>query len=226
MKARLLVVSILLTGCGGGTGDTNTFPQTIIHQSVETGIHWDFPYRLADISQQPAGRENLWVSQLNYYPNPINGDSIQGAHNLIVAINDGADWSKGDVISDMTFDETIFTVDGFDPMDRVGYTFTVISDTAGNWAAGDTSKTMQEAIRDADGNLTGVRRWKMQSSPDEAPPASPRWQGGALQTLELCPSSDYIGQGASPIGWCAFRCEAPSYTNTSYQLGEYAICTE
>ncbi len=225
MQTRLLVVaSIALVGCGPPT-PRDTHPRTIIHESVETGIHWDFPYRLGDISQQPAGRENLWVSSLNYYPNPIDGDSIQGARALIVAINDGASWSKGDVLSELVTDQTIFTIDGFDPLDRAGYTFTVVSDSSGNWAAGDTSTSIQQAVRDDGGNIVMILRWKMQSSPDEEPPGSLRWQGGALQTLRLCPEDERIAQGASPIGWCAFRCEAPSYVDPAYQLGEYPICT-
>jgi hypothetical protein len=214
---------MVLLACGGGAEDPNAgFPETTMHEAVETGIHYDFTYRGQDERAQP-GREGMWVTKLNVYPNAIEGSTLLGAINRTVAINDGDTWDLGEEVDALVMDISIRTVDGFDPMDRIVYTLVAISDSTGAYGPGDTNNIIQEAERDGAGNVTVVKRWKLQTSEDEAAPVLPRWQGGQTTTLRLCPEAERIAQGESVIGWCAFACETPSL-DEDYQLGQYSVC--
>ncbi len=215
--------SVLFMGCiGAGEDLADEFPRTTMHEAVETGIQYDFTYRAGDELPAP-GREGMWVSKMNYYPNLPEGAVIAGAENHTMAINEGDTWDLGELAGNVVFDVQLRTIDGFDPMDRVAYTAVVLSDTMGVLGTGDTNDLLQEAVRDADGKVTLVKRWGVQVSEDEAAPTLPGWQGGSLTTLELCPEAERIAQGDAVQGWCAFACELVTL-DAAHQLGEYELC--
>ncbi|MFC1611583.1 hypothetical protein ACFL6C_11545 [Myxococcota bacterium] len=235
MRAKCLFVCVCVGAVGmmacGDDDDDDTRVASLV-DIMEEGIHHyrTFPaFRVAaNITPQiPATVFGL----CKYAGIKRTGDWSLDQEMQCYVFNTTDGYTRGQHLSTATLKGDFEKIDGFDPMERVRWTFTVESDNTGVFSAGaqvDWIVTGSEGSQDGDGPQY-ILKWTGYDTLDENRPTTAYFEGGKIFYFARCLGKETLSDAQN--NFCNVGCQHPmpdiaQQMAAPYEPDNFPICTK